>query len=149
MKDRFYNGFISGLLGGVVPFAFNYGSHALGFSTLVWADFMGAFIMGKRPENILEMVFFVGVQFVFLGLLGAIFALILPLITSKHYLFKGALYGATVWFIVFSFPYLLQLPDLAFVPLRTSVTHVISAALWGITLAFILKRLDNRALHQQ
>ncbi len=100
-KDRFFNGFIAGLLGGIVPFAFNFGSRALGFTTLVWADFMGAFTMGNRPEGIFEVLFFIGVQFVFLGLLGAIFALILPFITSRRYLFKGALYGTTLWFLLF------------------------------------------------
>ncbi len=105
--------------------------------------------MGSRPEGIFETVFFIGVQFVFLGLLGAIFALILPFITSEHHLFKGALYGATGWFIFFSLPYLLQLPDLVEVPLSTSVSNVISAALWGIAMAFILNRLDNKELHQR
>lgn len=54
---------------------------------------------------------------------------------SKRLLFKGALFGTTVWFILFSLHYLLQLPDLREIPLKTAVSHVISSALWGIALA--------------
>jgi len=149
LKDRFYYGFISGLLGGIVPFVINYGSRTLGLNTLVWADFMGTFVMGRRPEGIIEMIFFIGLQFVFLGLLGAIFALLLPLITSKHHLFKGAIYGATVWFILFTLPYLLQLPDLAEAPFMTVVSHLVSSSLWGIVLSIILKKYEKKVIHKQ
>ena len=89
MKDRFSNGFISGLVGGIVPLSINFGSRALDLNTLVWADYMGIFLLNRRPQGILEMVFLLGIQLVFLGLLGAIFALILPLLTSKRDIFKG------------------------------------------------------------
>ena len=41
MKERFSNGFISGLVGGIVPLAINFGSRALNFNYrqypwLVW-----------------------------------------------------------------------------------------------------------------
>ena len=75
MKNRFSNGFISGLVGGIVPLSINFGSRALNLNTLVWVDYMGIFLLNRRPEGILEVAFLIGVQFVFLGLLGAIFAL--------------------------------------------------------------------------
>ncbi|KJS87989.1 MAG: hypothetical protein JM58_02400 [Peptococcaceae bacterium BICA1-8] len=147
MKDRFYNGFISGILGGLVSFVINFGSSALGLNTLVWADFMGLFILGGRPNNTLETAFFIGAQFVFLGLLGTVFSLIIPFITSKHHLFKGALFGASVWYLLFSLPYLFQLPELKEVPLKTVVSNLIAASLWGITMAYILKRIDSKEVH--
>jgi uncharacterized membrane protein YagU involved in acid resistance len=99
---------------------------------------------GRRPDSFLEVAFFIVVQFVFLGILGAIFSLIVPFISSKRLLFKGALFGKTVWLILFSLLYLLQLPELKEVPLKTAVSHTISAGLWGIALAFILKKIDNK-----
>ena len=144
MKDRVTYGFVAGILGALVPFVINFGSRALELTTLVWADFMGLFIMGKRPETTFEMAFFIGSQFVFLGLLGSVFALILPFITSQHLLFKGALYGVAVWFILFSLPFLQQLPELENVPLKTSLTHLVSSLLWGMAMAFILKRIDKK-----
>jgi uncharacterized membrane protein YagU involved in acid resistance len=147
MKDRFSIGFTSGIIGGLVPFIFNFSSRALGFTTLLWSDFMGSIMLGRMPEGTLERVFFVVVEFMFLGVLGAIFALILPYISSKRHLFKGALFGVTVWFILFSLPHLLQLPGFDATPLKTAVSNIISASLWGLSLAYILKRLDNKVSH--
>ncbi len=146
MKDRLTNGFVAGTLGGLVAFVINFGSQSLEFTTLVWSDFMGLFIMGKKPETAFEIAFFIGGQFVFLGLLGSVFALILPFVTSKHLLFKGALYGITAWFLLFSLPFLLQIPELKNVPLKTALTHLVSSLLWGMALAFILKKIDKKVL---
>ena len=146
MKDRFTTGFVAGFVGGLAPFVFNFSSRALGFTTLVWADFMGFYIFGRKATGggAAEMVFAIGAQFVLLGILGSIFSLILPHITSHRHLFKGALYGTVIWFISFSIPYLLQLPELSVIPLKTAISNLIGASLWGIALAFILKRLDNK-----
>jgi uncharacterized membrane protein YagU involved in acid resistance len=143
-KDRLTYGFIAGFLGALVPFIINFGSRALEFNTLVWSDFLSLYIMGRKPETALEMAFFIGSQFVFLGLLGSIFALALPLVTSKHHLFKGALYGIAVWFLLFSLPFLLKLPELQDIPLQTAVTHLVSSLVWGMSLALILKKIDSR-----
>ncbi|MBM7624237.1 hypothetical protein [Sporohalobacter salinus] len=144
MKDRFYNGFISGVIGGITPFIFNFSSLALEFTTLTWKDFLGLFVIGKIPKTILEIAFFIGMQYAFLGILGAIFAIIIPHISSKHLIFKGALYGAGMWFIFLSIPYLLQLPMLQEIPFKTAISNLIGSSLWGITLALILKKVDKK-----
>lgn len=144
MKDRFTNGFISGIIAGLVPWAFNWGTRALELNTVVWADFMGVFILGKRPDAVVELAFLVGVQFGFLGILGGVFALILPHLSSRRHLFKGAVFGVAVWFILFSLPVLFRIGQLEAVPLKTAVSNLIGAILWGIALAFILKWIDSK-----
>ena len=144
MTDRFTNGFLTGFLSAFVPFVFNFGSRALGFSTLVWSDFMGLFILGRRPENTLELIYTICLQFRFLSILGSLFPLILTLISSKRYIFKGALYGITIWFILFSLPNLLQISGLGRIPLKTAISNFLGALLWGIALSFILKKIDRR-----
>lgn len=144
MKDRFYNGFLSGILGGIIPFIFNFAALELGFSTFVWAHYMGLFIMGEKPEGITEMIFFVIMQFAFMGVLGAVFAFIIPYISSKHLILKGIIYGTTIWFILLSIPYLLQLPAVENAPLKSVISSLIAVILWGTALSLILKKLDSR-----
>lgn len=144
MKDRFFYGFIAGIIGGIVPLLISFGCKTLGLTTIVWVDFMSTFMLARRPANAAEIAFFIVIQFIFLGVLGAIFAMILPYISGDRPLFKGAVYGVTVWYILFSIPYLLQLHDLEKVPLKTAIVHSVISLLWGIALADVLKRLYNR-----
>ncbi len=144
MEDRFTTGFVSGVLGGIVSFIISFGSFSLGLNTLVWADFMGTFIMDKKPEGFIEMLFFIGVQFAFLGILGAIFAFIIPYISSKYIAFKGAMYGATIWFVLLSLPNLFQDPIIEEIIFKTVVFNLLSAFFWGLALGMILKRMGSR-----
>ena len=80
MKDRFFYGFIAGIIGGIVPLLISFGCKTLGLTTIVWVDFMSTFMLARRPANAAEIAFFIVIQFIFLGVLGAIFAMILPYI---------------------------------------------------------------------
>lgn len=90
-----------------------------------------------------EIIFMLVVQFGFFGVLGVVFALIIPHLSSKHLIFKGAIFGLTIWFILFSLPFLLRIGHLEVFPLKSVVVHSVSAILYGMTLAFILKWVDN------
>lgn len=144
MKDRFYNGFKSGALAGVVSFVFLFGTRALELNTLVWTDFIGLFMLGRIPDTTPEMAFIIITQFALLGIIGAIFSLITPFILSKRLILKGALFGLTIWYITFSMPYLLQLPQLTEVPLKTAISNATGASLWGATLAYVLGKVDSK-----
>ncbi|MFW6288039.1 MAG: hypothetical protein ACOC2J_04740, partial [bacterium] len=70
MKDRVYNGFLAGFLATFGPLVFNVSAKALNFSTFLWSDYMGRFIMGREPEGTFQLIFFIIAQFVFMGVLG-------------------------------------------------------------------------------
>ncbi len=144
MKDRFSNGFASGVVAGLVPLIINYSSRALGLSTLVWADFMGLFILGRRPDAVSEWALTILLQFALLGILGGVFALVLPAISSQRRIFKGAVFGAAVWFVLFALPSLLQMGQLEATATNTAVSNLIGALLWGMALAHVLGWIDNR-----
>ena len=145
MKDRFTNGFVSGFTAGLVPWAINWSLQALDINTVVWVDFMGLFILGRGPQDVAEIIYMLIMQFGFFGVLGVVFALIVPLISSRRLIFKGAVFGLSVWFILFSLPTLFQIGQLEVFPLKTVLVHSVSSILYGVALAFILKWVDNKA----
>ena len=55
MGDRLLNGFIAGVIAGVIPVIINFIGRALELTTLVWADFMAVFVIGSRPETTVEL----------------------------------------------------------------------------------------------
>ncbi|ACB85118.1 hypothetical protein [Natranaerobius thermophilus] len=142
MPDRFYSGFISGILAGIFPIIINLGSLLIGLTTLIWSDFMSVYIIGRTPEGIWETLFFILVQFLFLGVLGIFFTFLLPHILSKRIVLKGFLYGIVVWLVLFTMPNILGIPKLEEVPIKTAMTHIISAGAWGVALALILNRIN-------
>ncbi|HLV08705.1 MAG TPA: hypothetical protein VKY40_00705 [Halanaerobiales bacterium] len=149
MSDRFYNGFRAGTLGQIFSFIFNSFSRLLGFSTFLWAEYMSLFIMGQKPEQTFEWIFFIIVQFGFLGFLGAVFALIIPAISSKHLVFKGVIYSSVLWFVINSLPYIFQIPDIKTTTFADVVSNLIGAFIWGAAMSLILKKIDNEAINQK
>ncbi|MGI6097243.1 MAG: hypothetical protein ACOYBM_03920 [Dethiobacteria bacterium] len=70
MRDRFTKGLTAGIIAGIVPLVVNFGAKLLNLTTLVWADFMGLFVLGKQPEGAAELIFSIVLQFFLLGLMG-------------------------------------------------------------------------------
>ncbi|MCK8818074.1 hypothetical protein MWH28_11965 [Natroniella sulfidigena] len=144
MEDRFTRGFVAGITAGILSFIINFGGKMLNLSTLVWSDFMGLFLLGKRPEGVLPMAFTLTSQFVLLGLMGIIFAFLITFFSSENYLLKSWLFGVTIWFSTYFLTFLFKLSEIEKIPIKTAITHAIGASVWGIGLGLILNWLDDR-----
>ena len=143
MKDRFVKGFISGIIAWVPTFIFNYGAFYLKLSTLRWSDFAGIMLYGKKPHGLPENLFaLLGVIF-FLGLLGVVYAYLIPKLLSEYYVFKSWVYGVTLWFVFYSVTLLFKVNYLKLIPLKTAICNFIGASIWGITLGLAFFFLNN------
>ena len=141
IKDEYVRGVLAGMFGGLASLIVNGGSRLLGISEVMWLELMGLIILGRFPNTVAQYIFSLAIQLTFLGIIGGIFALILPLISTEHIYFKGASYGAAIWFALFSLPHLLKFSELKEVPLLTALVNVSASLAWGIALAFFLKLL--------
>ena len=143
VKDNYVRGFLAGAVGGLASLFINGGARLLGLSTVMWLELMGLIILGRFPNSVGQYIFALAIQLTFLGILGGLFALILPLISDEHIYFKGVSYGTTIWFAFFSLPHLLQFPELKEISLPTAVANICSAVAWGTALAFALDWLAS------
>ncbi len=144
--DRFTRGFVAGVLGGIIM---NLWSLAIVISILNWEiirfiDWSAIIIFGDLPRNHLEGIFGFSMHLVFTGLLGIIFAFLIPHITSRAYLFKGIVYGLIANFISYAIPGLFQKPVITEHSLATVTSNLIGAILFGIVLAQTLYWLDKK-----
>lgn len=146
LRDRFYRGFICGVIAGMPSFLYNTAAYFLNFATLRWLDFSAILIYGERAKNLFETLFAVASVFFFLGILGIVFCYLLPTISSSHYLFKSWAYGVTLWFMFFGMTTLFKIPTLYFVPLKTAFSNFIASSIWGISLGMALKWFDKNWL---
>jgi len=143
--DRTFRGFIAGISAGLIVSIIHlpayYWFHIIKIRFLDWAAIL---FMRGLPQNTAETIFAWVQQLIWDGIMGIIFALILPQISSKYYSIKGAIYGVFLSFIFCSIAIMFRLPYLAEkVPLVTVLFNELCVILWGIILAVILKKLEK------
>ena len=83
-------------------------------------------------------------QLFFSGLLGVGFAYLLRAIDTDNYLFKGTVYGITVWFSAHVVAKLFRVTALIPVGPDTLLSDLVTAAIFGLVLAEALRRLEKR-----
>jgi len=143
IKDRLLRGFIAGVAGGVVMDVFNLASYYLGIAELRFLDWSALVIYGAKPVSIAESIFALIAHLVFTGTLGIIFAYLLTFITSTNYLFRGALFGSAMWFLLYGISLLYKIEGTVPLHVDTAASDFICAIIFGLVLAETLHRLDD------
>ncbi len=144
--DRFFRGLIAGIVGGVAMnlwtliavFIFNW-------PIVRFIDWAAIMIYGDFPRSHVEGLFSLMMQLLWVGVLGIIFAYLIPHITSRGYLLKGAVFGVVLGFLIYAIPTLLQMPLLAENSFITVLSNHIGGLIWGLTMAQTLHWLDKKS----
>jgi len=144
IRDRYTNGFVAGVIAGTVMSLLNILSFKLNFAQIRYIDFGAIITLGSQPNTFLEDIIGFSAHIAFTGLLGILFAYIIPIITSKHYLFKGVSFGIFVWFLTYTIPLLFKVPHLSKISASTALSNVITASVYGLILAYTLETIDKR-----
>ena len=146
MKDRFSRGFIAGVVAAVPAFLWNKTAvYLLKISNMPWSEFAALFILGRKHGTSFEAIFSDFATLFFAGLMGILSAYAIQKISSGNILFKGWVFGVTIWFIVFALAHLYRMPELASIDLGTVLSNLVGASIWGLAVGYSLKWLDVRA----
>jgi thiamine transporter ThiT len=143
MKDRFTNGFIAGLLGGVIIGILDLVLYSLGVVQIPYLDWASVLIFGYRFTTLLEAAISQLGQLLFSAVAGVLFAYLLSLTSSRYYLFKGWVYGLVVWFGTYSITLLFKVTPLIPIKPDTVISHIVTASVYGLVLAESLRRLSR------
>jgi len=92
--DRFFRGFIAGVIGGLAMNTWSLVSfHILNFTDRRFLDWAAVILYGHLPNTIFQAVYAQLIQLLWVGLLGIVFAFLIPTVTSRGYLIKGLYHG--------------------------------------------------------
>ncbi|MTI85893.1 MAG: hypothetical protein FH756_18855 [Firmicutes bacterium] len=142
--DRFFRGFVAGVVGGVIMNIWSVVSvNLLHLSKFHYLDWAAVMTFGYPSGNILESLMSLATHLVWTGFLGIVAAYFLSLTTSKQYLLKGILIGFTLFFIINALPVLFHTPYLHNTTFGTSVSNAIGSIVWGLGVAWTLRYLDT------
>lgn len=103
-------------------------------SKLQFPDFAGILALGRVPETMIEKVLGQGVDAMISGVLGILFAFLVPVIGSKYLLVKGMIYSAVLWFIFYPTVTVLFLQVVP-IDAQTAIVNAALAMLFGLVLA--------------
>lgn len=144
LRDRFTQGFLAGLVAGIIMNILDYISHLLGITELTFIDWGGAIIFGYRPGTVSEHILALSAQLFFASILGVFFVYLIPAIKSKNILFKAWAFGLASWFSIYGLSLLLNLKDLMPIRSDTAMSDVVNASIYGIILGYIVRYLNHR-----
>lgn len=144
MRDKFTRGMVAGILAGIPVVAVNQTSYFLKLSSLRYLDFASAMIFGSLPKTRGEAWFTFFVLWGFFGVLGAVFALLVPVIKSEKLVLKSVTFGGMVWFLTYAITALYKVPELRQIPLNNAISNFIGATVWGFALGFAFSWLGDK-----
>lgn len=143
MENRFERGFIAGIIGGIIMNVWSFISGYIQFTEVRIVDWGGIMFFGHTPPfTLIETIVALGLQLGFSGFLGVIFAFLIPVITSRNLYFKGLVYSAAVWFLIYGVTTLFRVPGTVPATVGTVFSNLISAFLFGLGTAFYLKQFS-------
>ena len=136
---------IAGLTGAVAMNLWSYFSFfVLKYTKMTFMQWAAILALGHKATNAVEIIYAQLVQLTWASLLGIIFAFLVPQITSRDYLLKGAFWGFATGFLQFVIPTLFQVPGLKILAIETAVSNSIGVIIWGLVMAQTLYLLDNK-----
>jgi hypothetical protein len=146
VKDRFVRGSIAGFLAGIIMDLVSYGLvRGLNFGEDLMRDYMAEMLIGRKPVIPFEAISSLAGHIMFTGFLGVVFSYLLLLFGSRYILYKGWCYSIAIWFILYSFGILFEVPLLATNTASTVTAHAITATIYGLLLAAIIAYFEKAA----
>lgn len=142
--DRFFRGLVAGIFGGIAMNMWTLiAVKILNWQIIRFIDWAGVILYGELPKSHVEGFFALVMQVLWAGLLGTVFAFLIPHVTSKGYLIKGVFFGIMAGFIIYAVPTILQTPILKGLSFINVLSNHIGGSIWGLTMAQTLRWLDT------
>lgn len=143
LNDRLTRGFFAAMIASVPTIIINFTAYYT-IHTSRFSEFASIMIFGHTSKNLLNIIFSMIAVYIFLGILGGFFAYLIKWSTSRNLIFKGFLYGGSLWFFIYSITKLFKTPEIFQIPLKTAFVNFLAATIWGITMAYALRWLDSK-----
>lgn len=147
MKDYFSAAFVRGFIAGVIKDILDASSYYIfKFSNYRYFDYAAMVLYGDKPNFWWDTLLAIITELMFCGILAVPFAYLLQKIKMDNLIFKGYLYGLSLWLFFNIIGYIFKLKFFTNTPWQTSTSDMITSAIYGIVLAVMLKKLAKDQL---
>ena len=144
-EDRFTRGWISGTCGGFIGAIFGLLFKYIGISKLCVSDWAAILIFGRTPPfSILDHLYAILILAGTVGVVGIIFAYLLPLINDENIYFKGLIIFTIPWWFIFLLSALAKLEGTLNLSVKTTLANGLSIAIMAFLAVYIYRRLEPK-----
>jgi hypothetical protein len=145
--DRTLKGFLAGIMGAIPLNIINLTCYyVFKIVEIRYVDWASIIMTGSKPNNTVDLIFSLIIQFCWTGLMGTFMAFLIPQVTSKACWIKSMIYSFLISFIFRGIVVIYQVPGLYKVPTLTSSINNTTGILWGLATMYILKKLDEKKI---
>ncbi|ATW27241.1 hypothetical protein [Candidatus Formimonas warabiya] len=143
--DRTCRGLVAGAVAGIAMNIWNLTDYYLFHITEIrFLDWAAVLLTWSRPPAAFQGVISLFVQLIWDAFLGAIFAHLLVLITSRELMIKSTLYSMILWFFFKIVVNFYRVPVLSGKqPFPGLLSNLAAIILWGIVLGLVLEKLNK------
>ena len=139
LRDRFTRGLMAGAIGWLPEIIFTWVMFGLRLGRFKYSDIAGVLAWGFKPHGLWQELFAEFIMFGLLTTLGGIFSKLLKVITERNILIKGAIYGGSAWFIIYTVINLFKVKGVfGEIGFSTAVSNMVGALLWGLATGWAL-----------
>jgi hypothetical protein len=150
MKERFIIGVVAGTIAGIlkdIPDAIFH--FLLRITNITFSDYAGTIALGHRPAGLTEHLYAVFYEIVFSVFIGIIFVNLAPYFETKHYLLRGAIYGALVWFTIRCAVMAFGITPLVDGDILSTIINSLNSILYGTILGVIIHYLERKRFNNE
>lgn len=146
INDRFTRGWVAGACGGFLGSIFSFLPYYMGISKLRLSDWSAILIFGHVPPfSFAEQVYAMFILAGSIGVVGIIFAYILPLISEKNMYFKGWVIFLIPWWIIYLLTALAKTEGTLNLSLSTTFSDGISTSIIGLATVNSYRLLEPKS----
>jgi hypothetical protein len=139
IMDRALRGLIAGFVGAVAMNLWSlFSYYVLNFSDRLFYHWSSILVFARTPESFAEVIVALIFQVMWTSTFGVIFAFLIPVISSRAYILKGAVFGFLLSFIFYVLPMLFNIPALFGYTLGNVTTEMVGGTIWGTIMAITL-----------
>jgi hypothetical protein len=144
MVDKLVVGTIAGATAGAVIDAVNaINYYVLNVTTLRNLDWAAIIVYGHPPRTPIETGLAEVWHLVWTALLGILFVYGRGILSTRHPLYRGIVYGAVTWMMIYTFTLLFKVPYVRIIAWKTALSNFALAIIFGLVLGYVTERLDH------
>jgi hypothetical protein len=145
INDKFTRGWVAGTLGGLIGGILGFLSYTFGISQMRFSDWSAVLVFGRaQPFSLAEQAYALIVTAGSTGVIGIIFAFLIPVINKENIYFKGWIIFLIPWWMLYLVTALAKIEGVLNLSVMTALSDGIVTSIVGLVSVYFYRLLEPK-----